>query len=161
MSKTFLGVLVSEGFDPRNSEHTANLEATHRALEGHDPRGAFGPLVEYDRIKFTRWSPDTCGCVIDFMWHRDTGGDGQPPRVHHPHRTHKVCAEHEAVAGNRDAHHAELHAKNAHKNLRREELARELGVDAGEITHGYEDDHTLVLYHPKLPTDYRRYPRNK
>lgn len=43
--------------------------------------------------KLTRWSPDTCGCVIDYEWD-DT--QAEDVRVHTAVRTVKRCLAHQA-----------------------------------------------------------------
>lgn len=47
-------------------------------------------------LQTTRWSPDTCGCVLEYTW-----DDAVPEvlRVHTPARVVTVCSVHQALAG--------------------------------------------------------------
>lgn len=47
-------------------------------------------------IKTTRWSPDTCGCVIDYQWDDAVPEDA---RVHTAVATPTACAAHRALGG--------------------------------------------------------------
>lgn len=146
MVKKHDGVNVSPLFDVGNLDHTRNLAATIRVLAGVDPRQVFGADVFFDRIKFTDWSPDTCGCTLRYMWHRDHHED---TRNHHPHEILKACPAHAHLQTPRD-HYNEVIAENQHKNRSVMKTAKDIGVPPAEIAHSYDDDRLLHLHHPKL-----------
>ncbi len=143
----------------RACDAITNLHATEKELAGRDPHKVFPEgQVALDKLKFTTWSPDTCGCKLRFMWHRD---HPESQRVHVPHRSVKVCPHHQGLKGHHNPeHHDAVHAENVHKNVSRHALATELGVDPGEITHSYTPDRTLHLHHSKLQEP-RAVPRPK
>ena len=43
-------------------------------------------------IVVTKWSPDTCGCVLNYSWLRDSSEDA---RVHVYYSADKICQDHE------------------------------------------------------------------
>lgn len=47
-------------------------------------------------IKTTRWTPDTCGCTIEYTWDSESS---QETRVHTHARTLVNCPEHEMLSG--------------------------------------------------------------
>lgn len=47
------------------------------------------------RMKTTRWSPDTCDCVIEYDWDADLPAEA---RVHTPSRVVNRCPAHQAQA---------------------------------------------------------------
>jgi hypothetical protein len=63
-------------------------------------------------IKVTRWSPDTCDCVVEYSWDSEVPQD---ERVHIPHTVLKQCEAHKnkplAVL------HDELKEENQRKNI--------------------------------------------
>ena len=46
-------------------------------------------------MAITRWSPDTCGCVIDYTWDPDVP-DGA--RTHSFHAVERICAGHDGLS---------------------------------------------------------------
>lgn len=62
-------------------------------------------------IKVTRWSPDTCGCKIEYEW--DTELDGLQ-RVHTWVNTVRTCAAHTAHSG--PPLYVVVHEENTRKN---------------------------------------------
>jgi hypothetical protein len=63
--------------------------------------------------KVTRWSPDTCDCVIEYSW---DDAVPQEQRVHTVSRIVQKCSTH-AKLGLSDAHHfAHVLAENQRKN---------------------------------------------
>lgn len=47
-------------------------------------------------VRTTRWSPDTCGCILEYEW---DDAAPQDQRVHSYKNTVKSCPEHGALAG--------------------------------------------------------------
>lgn len=62
-------------------------------------------------ITTTRWSPDTCACVVEYSWDTSTSED---QRVHTPHAVIQRCARH--AAHQDSALHAALMDENPRKN---------------------------------------------
>jgi hypothetical protein len=52
----------------------------------------------------TKWSPDTCGCVLNYSWIRDSD---ENTRVHVFHSADKICQDHEHLrrGGGLQTHH--------------------------------------------------------
>jgi hypothetical protein len=73
-------------------------------------------------INTTRWSPDTCGCVLEYSWDTES-----PPatRIHTAHIVHQACPFH--AAADKDAHLAAVTTENQHKNRANAVLTRHLG----------------------------------
>lgn len=139
---------VASGADAQAAQVARdNLARTLEVLDGRDPAKTFGKGVELDKIKFTDWRPDTCACHVRFLWH---SAEPEDDRQHHAHASIVVCPDHKHLATDHVAHHDELLAENRHKNLSRQTLAEELGVDVGEIAHSYGEKRTLRLHHPSL-----------
>jgi hypothetical protein len=66
--------------------------------------------------KITRFSPDTCGCVLEFAWDSRSSEDG---RKHLPADIVHACKHHEhhVKDGKKvEEHHHEVFAENRHKN---------------------------------------------
>lgn len=47
-------------------------------------------------VRTTRWSPDTCPCIVEFSWDDSVSADA---RTHSYHDTVQTCPEHGALAG--------------------------------------------------------------
>jgi len=47
-------------------------------------------------LKLTRWSPDTCGCVVVYQWDSVVP---QESRVHAFHHVERVCPSHATLTG--------------------------------------------------------------
>lgn len=153
MGRTLAGYRLSDSFDDKDTTAVRNVIATLDALGDVDAKKLFGDDVELDRLKITQWSPDTCGCVVDFIWHRE---HPEETRVHHPHRTHRVCARHAHLAKDRDGLHAEVRDHNRHKNHAVGVAAELVGVPVGEIGWSHDDQGVLVLAHEKLTAAHLR-----
>lgn len=172
MARTYNGFPVSQAFEFGNAIHVSNIEATIKALEGVDYRTLFGADANLDRIKITQWSPDTCGCVVDFIWSLD---DPENDRKHHFHRTHRCCGTHKAIADKgKQLHHAEVFAENTFKNVavgfaadqvngesdderEKRRVAEEQSgqrdatkIGAADVGWSFDDQRQLVLSHPRL-----------
>ncbi len=138
---------ISEGYDLNNKANRLSLYRTLRNLEGQDYRAVLGAGTTLDRVKITRWRPDSCECVVTYLWRSDHPEDR---RAHHPHRSESQCAHHKALKPHCHEHHAELWAENAHKNGACQALAEHLGVEEREIEWSHNVKRELVLDHPKL-----------
>lgn len=64
-------------------------------------------------IKTTRWSPDTCECVIEFDWDSETNGDN---RVHTISNVINTCDAHKKHAGDMASHFGDILLENQTKN---------------------------------------------
>lgn len=60
----------------------------------------------------TRWSPDTCGCVIEYSWDSDVSED---ERVHTFHKVVEQCPDHNGIEVHEEIHNHVL-AENQTKN---------------------------------------------
>lgn len=62
-------------------------------------------------INVTRWSPDTCDCVVEYEWDTELS---ENQRVHTPKNVVRKCEEHK---NDNDANvHAKLNEENPRKN---------------------------------------------
>lgn len=64
-------------------------------------------------IKTTRWSPDTCGCVIDYTWDDTTDLD---TRVHTVSNIVTKCPAHQTLATKEQVYDAVYEKENKRKN---------------------------------------------
>jgi hypothetical protein len=62
----------------------------------------------------TRWSPDTCECVIEFDWD-DTVNEND--RVHTVCNIVKICDAHKKYEGDMEAHYNSILSENVKKNM--------------------------------------------
>lgn len=147
--------LTEESANDRLARQTAvnNFDATIRALDGFDPKTIFGPALDYDKLKFSGVTLDTCGCFLEYIWHAESEPEN---RVWKAHRTLGVCAHHAAtgIHKDRDAHHMACYTENWHKNNTSGVVAALAGVDPAEITFGFNDKRELVLHHEKLTQEH-------
>ena len=60
-------------------------------------------------LKVTRWSPDTCGCVLEYEW--DTALEGSD-RIHSFKRVVKLCPEHERLGLQSQAAYDQVMSEN-------------------------------------------------
>lgn len=70
-------------------------------------------------INITRWSPDTCGCVLEYEWDTELPED---QRVHTPRPPVKVCDEHKANP--KVEVHNKVHEENTRKNIVLDEIVK-------------------------------------
>lgn len=64
----------------------------------------------------TRWSPDTCDCIIEYEWDDSVPAE---ERVHTPTTIVKACSAHVIVGGPTNAAHgvfSQVHEENTRKN---------------------------------------------
>lgn len=97
-------------------------------------------------LKTTRWTPDTCGCVLEFNW-----DDAIPEalRIHTFARSLRVCAAHEAVR-DRDTHFAAISAENRTKNAAINTLASNHPAAVAAASWSWDENRRLVLVAPAL-----------
>ena len=93
------------------------------------------------RLTITRWSPDTCGCVIDFEWDRDLLATS---RVHTGKNIVKDCPDHSGLKTPTAFYDAILD-ENQRKNKVRQDILENVSALAetkdGELT--FKDGITL------------------
>lgn len=65
-------------------------------------------------LKVTRWSPDTCECVLEYEW--DTALEGSA-RVHSFKKVVKLCPEHERLGFQGKATYDQVGIENRGKNI--------------------------------------------
>lgn len=75
----------------------------------------------------TRWSPDTCGCVLEYEW---DDSEDENTRTHSFKRIIKACPEHTALAGK--SHYDQVLSENTRKNITFGEIRKALPKE--EIT---------------------------
>lgn len=72
-------------------------------------------------INVTRWSPDTCDCVLEYSWDTEVADD---QRVHTPLPPVKICDDHRA--NSQSEVHDKVHEENTRKNKVLDEIAKAL-----------------------------------
>jgi hypothetical protein len=77
------------------------------------------------KIQTTRWSPDTCGCVIEYSWDSDVAPEA---RVHTFKKTVEVCPAH-AAHKDLNTHYSTVLEENRRKNYTLADAAEIAGVD--------------------------------
>lgn len=91
----------------------------------------------------TRWSPDTCGCVIEYEWD-DSVKDTE--REHTISRIVQPCKEHEGL-GLKDADHfLQVTQENVSKNQAFEIVkAKAAEVNPDTFSYSFDKDRKLVI----------------
>lgn len=95
-------------------------------------------------IRLNEWSPDTCGCTLQYAWDDQQSED---KRVHVPVRTVVACPAHGGL--DRDMHYSAVLHENQSKNLMRQAVFDKIprlrakrtlpdGSTAETITSGFE-----------------------
>jgi hypothetical protein len=102
-------------------------------------------------MKVTRWSPDTCECVIDYQWDQDVP---QEERVHTPYAIVKQCQYHKALS--LQAHYDVLQDENPRKNKMIGHLMEQHGLKLEEIKWNYDAQRVLHVFVSQLAAK-RRY----
>lgn len=118
-----------------------NMQRVVTFLAGRDFRDV-GPTL--DCVHGQRWSPDTCGCVHDEVFHHFTKGEPKE------HRVNKACRHHQGLPP--AAHRGVLLDETRHRGKVREEIAKHLGVDPLEVEATFDDARELRVDHPALRT---------
>lgn len=72
-------------------------------------------------INTTRWSPDTCDCVLEYSWDTEVSED---QRVHTPTNVVRKCEEHKTKT-NQEVH-IQVKNENIGKNVTLQEIADRL-----------------------------------
>lgn len=107
------------------------------------------PGTTIDKVVFNGWHPDTCGCHVEYVWHRDHDGPRISERKHRGHLSHQRCPAHEHLGEPVD-HHAECEAENQHKNAAVHAAATIFGVEHASIEFSHDEKRQLVLKHAKF-----------
>lgn len=100
-------------------------------------------------IQKTLWSPDTCGCQIEYQWDDSVPQD---QRVHSVGTIVKACPVHQHHT-NKEAHYQDVLDENQSKNKAIGLLLKTFKkLDGGqdEIKWRFEADRSIVLSHPLL-----------
>ena len=100
-------------------------------------------------IQRNLWSPDTCGCQIEYEWDDSVP---QEQRIHSASKIVKACSIHQHH-NDKDAHYQDVLDENQSKNKAVGLLIKTFKkLDGGqdEITWRFEDDRSLVISHPLL-----------
>lgn len=116
-----------------------------------DLEALFGADTTHEHLNLTRWSPDTCDCQIEFLWHKDSAEDD---RYAHG-LSIRSCPIHEKVGTCAHTHFEHILGENQHKNHAYAHIVRHLPqhhVTVREdgtrdpklrITHSYSPDREL------------------
>lgn len=91
-------------------------------------------------IKVTRWSPDTCGCVLEYQWDTD---DPELNRRHTFLPPQVVCPVHAGLPSDRVS--TEVLRENRTKNYALEVITGSFGLGEGETGWRFLADRTLEL----------------
>ena len=92
-------------------------------------------------IKITRWSPDTCPCVIDYEWNDAVP---QEARVHVANAIIEACAAHAAVTVPA-AHLALVLEENQRKNIFNGDLAGRIDLSGRIVDYVYDAARILLV----------------
>lgn len=92
-------------------------------------------------LKVTRWSPDTCGCVLEYEW--DDAQD-ENTRTHKFKKAVQLCEHHKALIHGRA--HDQVLSENTSKN-KVWGKAREIKPDLelGDFTWSFDKDRKLKV----------------
>ncbi len=85
----------------------------------------------------TKWSPDTCDCVLVYGWDSD-----DQSKEHKFLRAEKLCAHHKGLAS-KDAYDKVLD-ENKRKN-RAWKIARDAGIELDDFTFSFDDNRKLKV----------------
>jgi len=135
---------VSDACNVQEATTRKNLHATLRVLAGRDLRSLYDDPVPLDMVKITDWHPDTCDCVLQYIWRKD---HDEQVRQHHPHRALNTCHHHQKQEDPAGKHAAVL-AENQNKNALVQRAAESLGVELHEIEWSFDNQRRLHLSHP-------------
>lgn len=81
-------------------------------------------------LKTTRWSPDTCGCVLEYEWDESLEGSD---RVHTFKKVVKLCSEHEGLGFHDKAAYDQVKDENTGKNRAWGLIKQELNLPDEDI----------------------------
>jgi len=90
--------------------------------------------------KITRWSPDTCQCVLEYTWDSDTPAE---TRTHTFHRVVRSCPAHVTLQGANK--YNEVKNENQNKNRGVGVVASTLGVDSREVAWNINQNREIEL----------------
>lgn len=98
-------------------------------------------------IQRTRWTLDTCGCVIEYVWDDAVADDVREHTVAtvRPCQEHPAGADHVGKVLERDE--VPAHAQNVRRNAVLDEVRQRLGNDEGVVLtwEGQDAARTLVV----------------
>lgn len=92
-------------------------------------------------IKVTTWSPDTCGCVLQYDWDTDEIVDETHDRTIIAVNIVNRCAIHQLVPLDINELFPIVHEENTRKNLSLTELLAQMGVTVSETQFQWITDH--------------------
>lgn len=118
-----------------------NMQRVVEYLAGRDFRDV-GPTL--DCVHGQRWTPDTCECSHDMLFHHFV--DGEPKA----HRVYKCCGHHQQHKDNPNTHHECLKEESHHCGKAKEIVATELGVDSSEVKVRFDANRELHIEHAGL-----------
>jgi hypothetical protein len=99
-------------------------------------------------IQTTRWSPDTCSCVIEYQW--DDSVDSTL-RVHTASKTIAQCPQH--AGQNLATHFGSLIEENPRKNKIIDKILTQFpALTADDITWSFDSNRLLTVTIAKLTT---------
>lgn len=77
------------------------------------------------KVKVTRWSPDTCDCILEYEWDEALEDSD---RVHTFKKVVKLCSEHERLGFQGKAAYDQVKSENTGKNRAWGLIKQELGL---------------------------------
>lgn len=81
-------------------------------------------------LKVTRWSPDTCGCILEYEWDEALEGSD---RVHTFKKVVKLCPEHKRLGFQGAATYDQVLSENQGKNRAWGLIMQELNLPHTDI----------------------------
>ena len=100
-------------------------------------------------IQKTLWSPDTCGCSLEYSWDDSVP---QELRTHSISKVIKACPIH-SHHPDKESHYADVLSENQSKNKAVGLLVKTIAkLDGGqdEVKWRFDDKRDLILSHPLL-----------
>jgi len=91
--------------------------------------------------RVTRWSPDTCGCILEYEW---DDAEEETARVLSYKRTIKICPEHSALAGK--PLYDQVVSENTRKNITFGEIQKAFPkLEAENYLWSFDKDRVLQV----------------
>ena len=94
-------------------------------------------------LQVTRWSPDTCGCVLEYEWDDAVPADA---RTHTATSVVTRCAEHSKMKLQSSDHFAQVLEENTGKNMAFEVVKSKVAsLDVADFKYSFDKDRKLVV----------------
>lgn len=96
--------------------------------------------------KITRWSPDTCGCVVEYNW---DDAVSEAERVHTLSKVEKKCINHQHLS-DQDVYSA-LFDENPRKNKVLDAIHSQFPALVDQVKWSFDENRVLQI---KIPPDF-------